>query len=276
MQETSQVKHKILKAHQSPLYKIRHIDANLFASGDEDGTVKLWDSRVKSDTDSFKAVMEVKHFEEFVSDLFVDNEKKLMVASSGEGTIQSFNLRGKRADTQSEVYEGEFNCLGLVHHDSKLVAGCGDGRLYMFNWNEFGYHSADFPGHPESINDLVAVTDNVIVTACEDGAIRAVHLYPHRFLGTVGHHDGGYPVERLDVSASGELVASMSHDSKIKFWNISYLENMNYDKTKKPFFNRGKQKVRRKENRIQSAMELEHQLPSSNRENKKDFFKEME
>ena len=47
------------------------------------------------------------------------------------------------------------NCLGLVHHDAKLVAGCGDGRLYMFNWGEFGLHNADFPGHPDAINHLV-------------------------------------------------------------------------------------------------------------------------
>jgi WD40 repeat protein len=191
------------------------------------------------------------------------------------GTIQSFNLRGKRPDTQSEVYGGEMNCLALVHHDSKLVVGCGDSRLYMFNWNEFGYHSADYPGHPDAINHMVAVTENVILTACEDGTIRAVHLYPHRFLGSVGHHDNKFPIERLDISESGDHVASISHDHKIKFWNISYLENMDYDKTKKPYFNRMKYKVRRKENRITNAVEAEHQLPSSNRVNKKDFFKEM-
>ena len=84
----------------------------------------------------------------------------------------------------------------------------------------------------------MAVTENVLITACEDGTIRAVHLYPHRFLGTVGHHAGGDPIERLDVSAGGEIVASISHDSKIKFWNISYLEDMEYNKTRKPFFNK--------------------------------------
>ena len=83
----------------------------------------------------------------------------------------------------------------------------------------------------------MAVTENVLITACEDGAIRAVHLYPHRFLGTVGHHSGD-SIERLDVSAAGDIVASVSHDAKIKFWNISYLENMEYNKTRKPFFNR--------------------------------------
>ena len=102
----------------------------------------------------------------------MDEDLRTMVAASGEGTIQGFNLRGKKAELQSELYEGEMNCLGMVHRDSKLVCGCGDGRLYMFNWKEFGYHSADFPGHPDAINDLIAATDNVVITGCEDGTIR--------------------------------------------------------------------------------------------------------
>ena len=49
-------------------------------------------------------------------------------------------------------------------------------------------------------------------------------MYPHRFLGAVGHHSGGFGVERLDVSSTGEIVASISHDQRVKFWNIQYLE----------------------------------------------------
>ena len=62
---------------------MRPIDEHLFASGDEDGVVKLWDNRVSGWEGA--AVMECKQFEEFVSDIFVDEAKKIMVASSGEG-----------------------------------------------------------------------------------------------------------------------------------------------------------------------------------------------
>ena len=162
----------------------------------------------------------------------------------------------------------------------------------MFNWGEFGLHSADFPGHPDAINAVVAVTDNIVITACEDGAIRAVHLYPHRFIGTVGmHHHSGrdsdsgirsravdFPIEKLDVSAAGDIVASTSHDQRIKFWNISYLESMDYKKSRKPYFQSKKAggkafKVRRKDAKMQQASEMEHQLPSSKRGNRGEFFK---
>ena len=69
---------------------MRPIDEHLFASGDEDGVVKLWDNRVSGWEGA--AVMECKQFEEFVSDIFVDEAKKIMVASSGEGWNYLFIL----------------------------------------------------------------------------------------------------------------------------------------------------------------------------------------
>lgn len=48
LQETSQVVYKAIKAHSSALYKVKPLTFNLIATGDEDGTVKLWDNRVKT------------------------------------------------------------------------------------------------------------------------------------------------------------------------------------------------------------------------------------
>ena len=83
-----------------------------------------------------------------------------------------------------------------------------------FSKGQYGLHSDQFPGHPDGVNCIIPVTDNVVMTGCEDGNIRAVHLYPHRFLGVVGHHEQEFPVERLDVNTSGEIIASISHDNR--------------------------------------------------------------
>jgi hypothetical protein len=55
---------------------------------------------------------------------------------------------------------------------------------YMYLIINF-YSSDQYPGHPDAVNSMVAATDNVLITACEDGIIRAVHLFPHRFIGQV-------------------------------------------------------------------------------------------
>ncbi len=59
---------------------------------------------------------------------------------------------------------------------TKLVAGSGSATLYLFNWDQFGYHS----DQPDAVNAMIPITDNVIITACEDGHVRALHLFPHR------------------------------------------------------------------------------------------------
>ena len=38
----------MVKAHSSALYKVKPLTVNLIATGDEDGTVKLWDNRMKT------------------------------------------------------------------------------------------------------------------------------------------------------------------------------------------------------------------------------------
>jgi WD40 repeat protein len=56
-QETSQIVSKFVKAHQSSIYKVKPLNENLFASGDEDGTVKLWDNRQKAAEGKFLKIL---------------------------------------------------------------------------------------------------------------------------------------------------------------------------------------------------------------------------
>jgi len=263
--ETWTVKEKYVKCHDSALYSCSSLDTHTAVTGDEDGFVKMWDSRSPS-----TSVMTFKRFDEYVSS-FLKIDDHHLIASSGEGTIQSFDLRQKRPDIQSEVYESELNCMTTVRSNSKLVVGSGAGPLYMFSKDQYGLHSDQFPGHPDGVNCIIPVTDNVVMTGCEDGNIRAVHLYPHRFLGVVGHHEQEFPVERLDVNTSGEIIASISHDNRVKFWNVRYLEEMDYNKTKKPGV-LPKTAFRSKSKKQQLLKESEHQLPSSSRSNVKEFF----
>jgi hypothetical protein len=62
-----------------------------------------------------------------------------------------------------------------------------DLKRFLHVYLMFYFYSSDqYPGHPDAVNSMVAATDNVLITACEDGIIRAVHLFPHRFIGQVG------------------------------------------------------------------------------------------
>lgn len=86
---------------------------------------------------------------------------------------------------------------------------------------------------------------------------RATHMFSHQQLGIVGQHN--FPIEQLDVSGNGELLASISHDNTIKFWNIKYLEDIKVSDRDKM----DKKKI------------LTHNLPSSKVANPGDFFADM-
>ena len=63
---------------------------------------------------------------------FLKMDDHHLLASSGEDTIQSFDLRPRRPDIQSEVYEPELNCMATVRSRTKLCVGSGVGSLYLF------------------------------------------------------------------------------------------------------------------------------------------------
>lgn len=157
------------------------------------------------------------------------------------------------------------NCLALIRQETKVIAGLGNGNMYIFDWKAFGYHSDAFGDHPSAINCMIPIMDNIVITGCDDGKIRAISLFPHRFLGVVGHHK--FPIERLDISTCGHYIASTSHDGRVRFWNISYFEDPNL----KLMESTTKKSVRNKKRSLRKE-KLGFQLPSSKRRNKGDFF----
>ena len=66
----------------------------------------------------------------------------------------------------------------LTYHtqgERKVVCGDGEGCLLLFNWGLWGDITDRFPGHPQSIDSLLATSDSVVCSGCMDGAIRWIH-----------------------------------------------------------------------------------------------------
>lgn len=75
-------------AHEVPVYSIFVVDENLLASGDDDGVIKLWDLREKND----KFIFSVKKNEDYISDIITNEEKKVLLCSSGDGSLTTIDL----------------------------------------------------------------------------------------------------------------------------------------------------------------------------------------
>ncbi|XP_068224128.1 WD repeat-containing protein 55 homolog [Palaemon carinicauda] len=222
--QNSSLKSHYKEAHEASIYSFVEIDENICATGDDDGVVKLWDLRKD------RSIFSYKCGEQTVHSLYGD--KKYLAASLCDGSLSGINVRARRLEAQSEMYESELTAMTLVRDDSRLVVGSGEGVMFIFKWGDFGFHIDRYAGHPGQINCLVPIGDRMLVTGCEDGNIRAVHLYAHRFVGIVGQHKR-FGVENISVSNDGIFLASCAMDDVIRFWNISYLYDVEVDGTLK-------------------------------------------
>ena len=251
--ETGKFKRFWDNAHSDPVYTLTEISENLIASGDDEGTVRLWDVRVNGS----EPVFSVKEVEDYISSITTNNQKRILACTSGDGYLTTINIGSKKMYIQSEPYEEELTCAGIFRNESKLIVGSSKGNFYTFNWGEFGYHNDAFSGPSTPISFMLPITERIAVTAGEEGVIRAMHLVPGRILGIVGQHS--LAVEAMDISHDGELIASSSHDNDIRFWNIKYFEDFDeIDYNAKP-----------------NKSTARHNLPSSLAANRSDFFADL-
>ncbi|EDV94858.1 GH23127 [Drosophila grimshawi] len=250
--ETEKLKKLYETAHDDAINKLFVLDERLFATGDDAGTVKLWDFRTKD------AIFELKEVEDQITQMLTNEQNKLLLATSADGYLTTYNIGARKLYVQSEPYEEELSCMGIYRGNSKLVAGTSKGRLYTYNWGYFGYHCDMYPGIKSPISLMVPITDRIACVAGEDGNIRACHIAPYRNLGVVGQHN--MPIESLDINCSGELLASSSHNNDVRFWNVKYFEDF------------GDIKYNEKHN---AYKEKRHNLPSSKCTNASDFFADM-
>lgn len=239
-------------AHEEPVNKVAIISENVFASGTDNGEVKIWDLRNKE-----KEVYRVKGMDDFVTSMISTDKHKYLACTCGDGSVVSINLTARKLHIQSEFYKAELTCSGVVKQDSKLACGAADGCILLYNWGEFGTSSdiiAKYGPKKLAINCMVPITDKIVACGYESGEIRATSSFPMQHLGVIGQHS--MSVEALDISHDGEYIASCSLDNSINFWAIDYFENIRL-KTEKVT---DKQK------------KMHHNLPSSKFGNASDFF----
>jgi WD repeat-containing protein 55 len=104
--ETGKLKRFWDKSHDHAIYTLTVIDENLVASGDDEGTVKLWDVRVKGNDPVFN----LQEVEDYISCIITNNQKRMLVCTSGDGYLTSFNIGQRKMFVQSEQYEEELTC----------------------------------------------------------------------------------------------------------------------------------------------------------------------
>ena len=233
----------------------------LLATGDDCGGIRIWDERLcgggnSSDKRPRGCVLEWNEQKDYISGIEYSSHNNgknmdgnnILLATSADGSLGVYDLRmnkGAVADTtrKSDHLDDELLSLCVLKSGKKVVCGTQTGALSIFSWGTWGDISDRFPGHPSSVETLLKIDENTILTGSSDGLIRVVQIHPDKLLGVLNESDtrgnnnsdndfnghGGYPVEKLAYNSNKDVVGSVSHDNFVRLWDGRMLKDDGVD-----------------------------------------------
>ena len=190
-------------------------------SGDDSGRVHMWDLRQPRRA---SLVWRKTEHCDFISDVCAVPDKHHLLVGSGDGHLSVWDVRHRGSlVAKSDHLEDELLSMALIKNGQKLVCGSQEGVLMLFSYGDFGDMNDRFIGHPESIDCMVVIDQDTICTGSSDGILRVVQVLPNKLLGVLGQHQADCPIEHIAQSFDNSLIASCSHDERIRFWPCSFL-----------------------------------------------------
>ncbi|TDL19463.1 WD40 repeat-like protein [Rickenella mellea] len=221
---TGKIVNSRLGLHEAAINRITRCMSNMLATGDDNGVVKLLDTRKPDPIRSYD------HHFDFISDFMWISDKRQLVMTSGDGTLSVVDVRSNKTQplAHSEDQEDELLSIVSIRGGAKAVVGTQLGILSVFNRSSGWGDCVDrVPGHPHSIDALCNLpssyssSHSTILTGSSDGLLRAVQLFPTKLIGVVADH-GDFPIERIAVGHGGEgrWVGSVGHDEILRMTDL--------------------------------------------------------
>ncbi|KAL6494680.1 WD domain repeat-containing protein 55 [Orobanche gracilis] len=210
---------RIENSHGAAVNRIINLTESTIASGDDEGCIKasVWDTRQRSCCNSFSV------HEEYISDMTFASDSMKLIGTSGDGTLSVCNLRSNKVQTRSEFSEDELLSVVIMKNGRKVICGTQTGTLLLYSWGFFKDCSDRFVDLcPSSVDVLLKLDEDRVITGSENGIIRLVGILPNRIIQPIAEHSE-YPVERLAFSHDRKFLGSISHDRTLKLWDLDDL-----------------------------------------------------
>lgn len=221
---------RIIDAHPAPIHTILHLeDGNVIATGDDDGMIRIWDLRMASNGKKHSICMEFKEHEGTISQMAYRKDLNQLVSASCDGMMGVFDLRKKNLYAMSDHFEEDLLGVVICKEGKKVLASTSEGIINVFSWDWFGDSNDRIVGHPGSIDTMIMYDEDIIITGCEDGLIRAISVLPNKIVAILGDPlDAGeevFHIQKVTMSHDKMLLASCTLDDAIKIIDISTLKH---------------------------------------------------
>eukprot|EP00633_Aureoumbra_lagunensis_P002014 CAMPEP_0197289156 /NCGR_PEP_ID=MMETSP0890-20130614/6362_1 /TAXON_ID=44058 ORGANISM="Aureoumbra lagunensis, Strain CCMP1510" /NCGR_SAMPLE_ID=MMETSP0890 /ASSEMBLY_ACC=CAM_ASM_000533 /LENGTH=380 /DNA_ID=CAMNT_0042760355 /DNA_START=1 /DNA_END=1143 /DNA_ORIENTATION=+ len=199
------------------------LQENVFAIGDDQGCISVWDVR---SAPTLGGSLQVH--EDYVSDL--TKASNLLLASGADGRLSILEPRKNlKRIAQSDPQDDELFCLQVMKQGKKVVCGTQTGALVIWSWDRWGDSSDRAIGHPESVDTMLKIDEDTLCTGSSDGIIRLVKIFPSlKILANLDNHSA-FPIERLAHNADSSVIASISHDTIVRFFCLDDIQSSDHD-----------------------------------------------
>ncbi|WJZ94947.1 hypothetical protein VitviT2T_013754 [Vitis vinifera] len=215
--ETGSAIARLEHSHGAAINRLINLTETTIASGDDEGCIKVWDTRQQSCCNSFDS------HEEYISDMTFASDSMKLLGVSGDGTLSVCNLRRNKVQVQSEFSEDELLSVVIMKNGRKVICGTQSGALLLYSWGHFKDCSDRFIDlSPNSVDALLKLDEDRVITGSENGLISLVGILPNRIIQPIAEHSE-YPVERLAFSFDRKYLGSISHDQMLKLWDLDDL-----------------------------------------------------
>mmetsp|Transcript_15112 Transcript_15112/g.12826 ORF Transcript_15112/g.12826 Transcript_15112/m.12826 type:complete len:144 (+) Transcript_15112:509-940(+) len=139
-----------------------------------------------------------------------DENRHLLLSACTDGNLGVYDLRKSKNSNQklyalSDSVEEDLLSVTIVKNGKKVLCSSQEGNIYIFKWDWFGSAADKIVGHPNSVDSMIKIDENTIITGAEDGYIRGVSIGPNKILSYLGNHADGDEVEGISKM-------SLSHD----------------------------------------------------------------
>lgn len=204
-------------AHESALNRLQLINEHTIATGDDQGIVKVWDTRSTK-----RQVMTWDAHSDFISSLQYYADQNCLISAGGDATLCVYDIRNQSHFYKSDDQEAELTGGLCVVDDGRRVAVGGDnGAILLFKWGDWGDCSDRMVGHPEAITSLAKFDERTLLTGCEDGLIRLVQIRPQKLLGVLA--DLNTSVEGLVLNESKTTLAAFGQNEEVRLFDLQHL-----------------------------------------------------
>ena len=223
--KNNSIEEKYFNSKSEKISKVKYISENLFTAGDFKGNITLFDKRQKSSIKIFS-----EQTEEITDILYEANKPNFLLTSSIDSILCVYDINKLSLYALSDKLDEELNCMLSYKNGNHILCGSGEGNVLIFNWDWFGDFKDMIKGHPEGINDMDKLDENIFFTGSEDGFVRICTMYPKGVRGILKsknkreNDNAMKDVNKIKISKDKKNVITCSGMDCLRLCDISNID----------------------------------------------------